>query len=176
MTQKKYITLPTHQISLVESMRSIGHSMETAVANIIDNSITAEARSVWVDYSWADGAPSIDIVDDGGGMTERELLNAMQFGSSDPKAKRTVNDLGRFGLGLKTASISQCRRFTVVTRKSGIVSACAWDYDHPVEDNNFKWEVEIIDGNELVQGSKFRDLLDNRVVNTKSGTVILWKT
>lgn len=175
MTKKKYITLPTSQTSLIESMRSIGHSMETAVADIIDNSITANAKNVWIDYFWADGAPFIAIVDDGCGMTETKLLNAMQFGSSNPKAKRLADDLGRFGLGLKTASISQCRQFTVVTRKNSIVSGCAWDYDHLGEDNIFKWEVELIDEQELASGSKLRNLLDNRVRDFESGTVVLWE-
>jgi hypothetical protein len=177
MKKKKYVTLPTYKISLIESMRSIGHSMETAVADIIDNSITAKARNLWIDYSWAEGSPFITITDDGCGMSEGELHIAMQFGSSDPKAKRLVGDLGRFGLGLKTASISQCRRFTVVTRKNNIVNACVWDYDDLEEDkdSSFKWMVEIIDSQELSPGSRLTNLLDNRVGTTKSGTVVLWE-
>ena len=104
-------------------------------------------------------------------MAENELLNAMQFGSSDPKAKRPADDLGRFGLGLKTASISQCRRFTVLTRKSCVTSACVWDHDSPREDNTFKWEVDLIDEQQLANENRLRKLLDNRIGNIKSGTV-----
>ena len=61
--------------------------------------------------------PAIGILDDGAGMTEPELLEAMRPGSRNPLEDRTAIDLGRFGLGLKTASFSQCRRLTVVTRR-----------------------------------------------------------
>ena len=123
MAKKNYITLPMFQTSIIESMRSIGHSMETAVSDIIDNSITAKSKNVWIDYSWSDGNPYISIADDGCGMTESGLLTAMQFGSCDPKSKRPADDLGRFGLGLKTASMSTSLETKVhralISKKSG---------------------------------------------------------
>ena len=101
---------------LFESLREIGYSLASALADIVDNAITAGATTVHllVDTSGPEGR--IDVLDDGRGMTESELIEAMRLGSRSPLEDREPSDLGRFGLGLKTASFSQCRRLTVVTR------------------------------------------------------------
>ena len=72
---------------------------------------------------------SLKILDDGIGMTRDELVHAMVLGAVSPLVKRSRNDLGRFGLGLKTASFSQCRRLTVVSKRNGEVSSFSWDLD-----------------------------------------------
>ena len=77
------------------------------------------------------------------GMTREELLEAMRPGSRSPLEERAANDLGRFGLGLKTASISQCRRLTVITRRAGVTSAAVWDLDVVAERN--RWIVQVPD-------------------------------
>jgi signal transduction histidine kinase len=84
-------------------MRSTGHSLESAIADIIDNSLSADAKSVWINFSWNNGDPWIAIIDDGYGMNQEELENAMRLGSKGPDDFRRSDDLGRFGLGLKTA-------------------------------------------------------------------------
>ena len=101
---------------LIESMRDIGYSLETALADIIDNSITAKAGSIRLLADTTSAQPSLAILDDGVGMTEDELLAAMRPGSRNPLETRDKEDLGRFGLGLKTASFSQCRKLTVAGR------------------------------------------------------------
>jgi hypothetical protein len=117
--------------SMIETFRAIGYSLEAAIADIVDNSISAYAKNVWIDYDWKGPATIISIVDDGKGMTNDELINAMRPGSRHPLEKREVNDLGRFGLGLKTASFSQCRKFTVISKpKDGNVSFWCWDIDY----------------------------------------------
>ncbi len=109
--------------SFMESLRDIGYSLETAVADILDNSITAEATDIEIILTVIEQTAQVAIIDNGKGMTEEELLVAMKPGSKNPLHARASNDLGRFGLGLKTASFSQCRKFTVVTRKNGKLSA-----------------------------------------------------
>jgi hypothetical protein len=109
-------------------MRAIGYSFEAAIADIVDNSISASASSVQIWFS-PYGAPYVAIVDNGLGMTDDELIVAMRYGSRTPLQVRAENDLGRFGLGLKTASLSQCRRLTVVSIKDDILCARRWDLD-----------------------------------------------
>ena len=99
--------------SLVMSMRSIGYSFNNAVADIIDNSITAEADRIEIECIWDGENPTVEIIDNGNGMNREELIEAMRPGTKSPLSERSEEDLGRFGLGLKTASYSQCRRLTV---------------------------------------------------------------
>jgi hypothetical protein len=69
------------------------------------------------------------ILDNGRGMTEDELLDAMRHGTGNPRQHRSPKDLGRFGLGLKTASFSQCRSLTVVSTRDGTVCGAEWNLD-----------------------------------------------
>lgn len=110
-------------------MRDIGYGFESAVADIIDNSITAGARHICIRAGWSEDAPYLAILDDGSGMNQAELVEAMRPGTRSPLETRAKDDLGRFGLGLKTASFSQCRRLTVLSRKSAETSARCWDLD-----------------------------------------------
>ncbi len=89
--------------ALIESLRDIGYSLETALADIIDNSITAEAKCVEILSETASDDPCIVVLDDGKGMSEQQLVVAMRPGSKNPLEDRKKSDLGRFGLGLKSA-------------------------------------------------------------------------
>jgi hypothetical protein len=133
-----------HAASLIEGLRDIGYSLETAISDIIDNSITAGARQVRIITEACIDDPLLAIVDDGKGMSEEELIAAMRPGSKSPLATRNEPDLGRFGLGLKSASFSQCRRLTVVSRKDGKTSAAVWDLDDVAKRN--EWAVQLPDG------------------------------
>lgn len=117
--------------SLVESLRAFGYDLGSAVADLIDNSISASATKIWVDFTWAGKASSITVKDDGRGMDSGTLRQAMRLGSRNPNEIRDGNDLGRFGLGLKTASFSQCRCVTVFSKQAG-TDECVmrWDLDH----------------------------------------------
>jgi hypothetical protein len=160
---KTVLAAPSASI-LIESMRDIGYSLETALADVIDNSITAGASTVEMlaDTSGAD--PKFAIVDDGSGMTYDELIQAMRLGSQNPLDPRTPDDLGRFGLGLKTASFSQCRRLTVVSRQAGTTVCARWDLDRVAETND--WTLEIPDDEADIP---WADRLGN------SGTLVLWE-
>lgn len=124
--------LPPYAPTLIESTRAIGYSLEAAVADIIDNSIAAGANKVEIYFFPIDGA-YIGILDNGKGMNEEELDLAMQYGSRNPSEARDSKDLGRFGLGLKTASLSQCRCLTVATKQGDQLRARRWDIDHVAE-------------------------------------------
>ena len=149
---------------LIESMRDIGYSLQTAVADVIDNSITAGAANIELLADTTSDMPAVGVVDDGRGMSEMELLEAMRPGTRSPLEDRPDHDLGRFGLGLKTASFSQCRRLTVLTRKAGITSSATWDLDTVAETD--EWYVEIP---EPVGDIRWADRLEH------DGTLIVWE-
>ncbi len=124
---------------LMESLRDIGYDLPAAVADLVDNSLDARADNVHVDLEHDRDGGWIRIADDGDGMTERQLDEAMRYGSA---RHYTGGDLGHFGLGLKTASLSQCRRLTVATRSTlkGPVRVRRWDLDHVARTD--AWSLE----------------------------------
>lgn len=153
-----------HAAALIEGLRDIGYSLETAISDIIDNSITAKAVNVDVYTDTSTQHPYIAIIDNGEGMTESELIAAMRPGSKNPLATRDEPDLGRFGLGLKSASFSQCRRLTVVSRKKGTTTAAVWDLDDVAERN--EWTVQLPDDISTVPEIE-------RLVS--DGTLVVWE-
>jgi hypothetical protein len=131
-----------HAAALIEGLRDIGYTLETALADIVDNAITAKATWIEILSDTSIAEPMIGILDNGEGMSEVELIAAMRPGSSNPLDAREGPDLGRFGLGMKSASFSQCRRLTVITRKNGYVSAAVWDLDKVAKNN--LWEIDVV--------------------------------
>lgn len=123
--------------SLIESMRSIGYTFSAAIADLIDNSISAQSSIIDI-FSEPSSEPYLVIVDNGCGMSKEELYKAMRYGSTNPNAPRSKEDLGRFGLGLKAASFSQCRKFIIVSKKNSEISACSWDLDYVIKAQNWK--------------------------------------
>lgn len=152
--------------ALMQSLRGIGYSPETAVADLIDNSIVAGATAVDVDIDWNDGHPILAILDDGKGFEREELLAAMRFGGAGPLAERSEDDLGRFGLGLKTASLSQCRRMTVAGRRNGQTVALAWDVDEVA--SRKRWDA-------IVPDTLPRSPLAERLGERPKGTLVFWE-
>ena len=153
---------------LFESLRAFGYDLPTALADVIDNSISAGARNVWIELKWAGRGSRILIRDDGRGMTESRLVEAMRPGSASPLDDRDPEDLGRFGLGLKTASISQCRCLTVLTRAPGSDGAVRrWDLDYIASTGTGEWR--LLKGDALISAED-RALLDGQA----SGTVLFW--
>lgn len=149
--------------SMIETFRAIGYTLETAVADIIDNSITAGAKNIWITRTWDGDNSSICIKDDGHGMNSDECIQAMRPGSKNPNELRDEKDLGRFGLGLKTASFSQCRRLTLLSKRKGEKTVYwTWDLDFVNKEN--KWQV-------LSWCPKsYLKALDN----VESGTCVIW--
>ena len=149
---------------MIESLRDVGYSFPAAIADIVDNSITAGASTIEIlDNSDAE-RPAVAILDDGCGMSEDELREAMRPGTTNPRDERAARDLGRFGLGLKTASFSQCRRLTVVTRKAQKASVRRWDLDTVAAED--EWLLETPDD---LREVPFADRLGEQ------GTLVVWE-
>ena len=126
--------------SMIETFRAIGYSLETAVADIIDNSISANAKSIYINRLWRGSKSVITIKDDGDGMNSNEIIQAMRPGAQNPLSERSETDLGRFGLGLKTASFSQCRKLSVLSKRKNTPPAFwSWDLDYVAQSD--KWEL-----------------------------------
>jgi len=149
--------------SMIETFRAIGYNLETAVADIVDNSISAGAKNIYIDRIWDGGKTIITIKDDGCGMSGGDIVEAMRPGAQNPLETRSANDLGRFGLGMKTASFSQCRKLTVISKKVGYHTAYwTWDLDYVAMTH--KWELIRWAPN------SYTNVLDKQ----KSGTMIIW--
>jgi hypothetical protein len=165
--QEGHDNVPPEAASLAESLRAFSYELPTALADVVDNSITARARHIWLDFHW-DGTNSVvAITDDGRGMDEETLREAMRPGSQSPLAKRDPLDLGRFGLGLKTASFSQCRRLTVRSRtRGGIFATRCWDLDHIAKAK--AWQL-------LRTGDEAAEPHFARLAGLPRGTAVVWQ-
>ncbi len=165
---KTFDVVPPCADNLMESLRGTGYSLQGAVSDLIDNSITAGARNVWLHFHWSGASSWASILDDGSGMSETELVNAMRIGSKNPKADRQPSDLGRFGLGLKTASISQARSLTVASRTatSCSLSIRQWDLDHLAVVG--EWQLRRPHSESIRRYTK--DLVD-----LEHGTLVIWE-
>jgi hypothetical protein len=152
--------------ALIESLRAVGYNLPTAIADIIDNSLAADARNVDLYFHWAGGDSRICIIDDGCGMSESELHAAMRPGSRSPLEERAPEDLGRFGLGLKTASFSQCQSLTVVSKASGNMpcSRC-WDLEYVARHDEWRLLKTPAPGTE--------EWL-SKIHEAPSGTAVIW--
>lgn len=161
---KRIKNIPSPSI-LMNSMRSIGYSFKSAVADILDNSISANAKNIWIYFPlYNQRNLYFAILDDGNGMDETELLNAMKYGSE--RELYGDKDLGRFGIGLKSASLSQCKVLTVVSKKANKYYALRWDLDLIVDE----WECLELDSDEIQQCPCIEKL-----VNLKQGTLVIWQ-
>jgi Histidine kinase-, DNA gyrase B-, and HSP90-like ATPase len=153
--------------AMIESMRAFGYDLPTAIADLLDNSISAKARNIWVDFIWSGTESRILVRDDGKGMDEKELVVAMRMGSISPIAEREKSDLGRFGLGLKTASFSQARRLTVISKAKGCaVEARCWDLDYVAGSGHGEWR--LLKAPELLASEVAQPLADQ-----PSGTIVV---
>lgn len=154
---------------MLEALRGLGYSTAAALADVIDNSVSAGASEVRVRFDW-DGVHSrVSILDNGQGMSDAELETAMTLGAKSPLDERAPTDLGRFGMGLKTASFSQCRCLTVASRRSDSPVACLrWDLDAIAASPDDGWRM--FEG--PARGSESNiDQIDS----LSSGTLVLWE-
>ena len=158
--------LPPSASSLSASMRDLGYSLETAIADLVDNSISAEATKVDILCDLTRENPTLGIIDNGFGMDEVGIVDALRHGSKNPSETRSPKDLGRFGLGLKTASFSQCQRLTVISNDGSGLHAAEWNLDivHKKDD----WFIAILEPEEIIQ-LPFHDLIELK------GTAVIWR-
>ena len=162
-----YLDVPPDPERIIEGLRDTGYEFNTAMADVIDNSIAAGAGNIDItiamDFS---GAVAVSVADDGCGMDRDGLVNAMRYGS---RQRANQASLGKFGLGLKTASTAFCRRLSAVSRGSdgGGVMKATWDLDHIARVG--RWELQ------LVEASRNETALLDAVAKGKPGTLILWE-
>jgi hypothetical protein len=161
----KIIQSPPYAPLLIESMRSLGYSFDTAIADLIDNSVSAQAKNISILLDPSDD-PQLIIFDDGRGMNAATLEEALRFGSRGPMETRSEYDLGRFGLGLKSASLSQCRRLIVASKHNGIICCYSWDLDKVEESGD--WSVLEYSQDDIKQLPSI-ELFDS----VESGTFVL---
>ena len=164
---------------LIKSISEQGYSLETALSDLLDNSISAEADKIEILTEHILNHTAIFITDNGKGMSEVELSANMQFPSRDMESERELHDLGRFGLGMKTASFSQTRNFTVISRKKGTkeYSGLTWDVSHLK--NTGKWEIIINTKDEIkVILDRYIKTSENHLEKFKDyqpNTIVVWE-
>lgn len=158
--------LPPDPERIVNGLRDTGYNFNTAIADIVDNSISAKASIVNIDITLdPELNVNVYIADNGCGMNMDELKNAMKYGSSERLEK---NSLGKFGLGLKTASTAFCRRFSVISRckEDQTLRKVQWDLDYVAKRQEWLLQFpEILEDEE--------ELLEN-TAGGGSGTLVVW--
>ncbi|MDC9721772.1 MAG: ATP-binding protein [Urechidicola sp.] len=158
---------PPNVSNFVKSLRDIGYTLEVAVADILDNSISANANHIQI-YAMHNPEMVLCILDDGSGMAENELVEAMRLSSKSPEDVRNAKDLGKFGLGLKTASFSQCKKLTTLSKQNNVISIKQWDLDYIANEN--EWLLITPDL------SDFKDIpLFDEFNNIETGTLVVWQ-
>ncbi|WKB50755.1 ATP-binding protein [Eleftheria terrae] len=159
---------PPRASAMLQSLRGLGYSTGSALADIVDNSISAGAREVRIDFAWSGPDSRISILDDGDGMTDSQLESAMTLGDKSPVDSREPQDLGRFGLGLKTASFSQCRRLTVASVVGPSTACLRWDLDQLAASADGGW---LLFEGPATGSEPFLVQLSGR----SAGTLVLWE-
>lgn len=162
---------------LIKSIAEQGYSLETSLADLLDNSISANADKIEVLIDMEKEPFTLFLADNGCGMTEESLVKNMQFPSSSPDKKRNNEDLGRFGLGMKTASFSQTRKFTVLSKPKGELyfKGRTWDVDF-LRDNG--WKI-IVNSKEEIENliQQYKKLSNDHLNEFKdfnASTIIIW--
>jgi len=168
MNSIKVRSAPPKASAMIETLRGLGYSTGAALADIIDNSISANATTIDLKFIWEETNSAILIIDDGNGMSDSGLERAMSLGAINPNADRDDDDLGRYGLGLKSASFSQCRRLTVGSIKNSVSSCLRWDLDYLASTADGGWY--LLEGTDPRSG----DLIQNNLP-VIHGTVVLWE-
>lgn len=163
----KDIDCPPFAPVLMESTRAIGYSMEAAIADIVDNSISANAKNINIFYNCIP-SPYVAICDDGNGMDADHITESMRYGTASPTETRREDDLGRYGLGMKTASLSQCRSLIVASKIHTNYVARRWDLDHIIDTKT--WSLEQLDTDEIRILPNF-DCLEPM----ETGTLVVWR-
>lgn len=128
---------------LLSSLRSVGYRPETAIADIVDNCISADASTVEISFVWDGVNSQIIIIDNGIGMTQEKLIRSMKIGSASPSDIRHGNDLGRFGMGMKTAAFSMGKKLTVVSKLEIVFANACWDLEFIESKAKGTWSLII---------------------------------
>ena len=165
-----YDVVPPDPAGTIESLGALGYTLESAIADLVDNSIDADAHAVNINFHWSGPNSYITVADDGHGMTEAELQTAMAIAARGPRTYRSAAELGRFGMGLKTASFSQASRLSVWTRplESEQPTVRVWDLEHVVNAGEWQLLHQADDAGEKILAHESTHL-------SGPGTVVLWQ-
>lgn len=166
MTGTKTYEVAPSAARLTGSLRDIGYDFPTAVADLVDNSITAGASRINIFTQFEPNGSYVLISDDGAGMTERGLVEALRFGTRRDYA---TNELGRFGLGLKTGSFSQCRKLTVLTRtsdKKKTIRVMTLDLNRIARTD--RWDITANETSPAIERARTQ-------LQESPGTVVVWE-
>ncbi len=149
----------------VRALSRIGYDLQDALADLIDNSIDAGAGRVEIIFFRDDEAvTSVTIADDGRGMDRKALKIGMQFAG---RTDHAASDLGVYGMGLKSASFSQCETLSVISRQGGAVSAARWS----VEQIDKDWSCELLEDDGAEEAFRRLCLPSKRPA---TGTLVVW--
>ncbi len=167
---------PPNARRTIEALRELGYDSYASVMDLLDNSVDAQASNIEITISEEKGDIRIIIEDDGLGMDEDTLDEALRLGSD---TSREPGDLGKFGLGLVTASIGLSRRVELYTRElGGDLLYGGFDLDDIAEQDRFlKWiqRVTEIEGLTNAKGTRIQlsktDRISNRSVTTFASTL-----
>lgn len=165
MKQYEYDLVNPNISNFINSIRDIGYNFNIAISDLLDNCLDAGARNIEI-VGLVKPEIFLEILDDGCGMDENELREAMRLATKDSKAKRGKDELGKFGLGLKIASFSQCKKLTVVSKKNEKISAKTWDLDFVAESN--EWRLINTKLEEISTSTLFGKLKEQ-----KNGTLVI---
>lgn len=155
--------------AMLEALRGLGYSTAAALADIVDNSVSAGATEVRINFEWRGPDSRVSVLDNGRGMDDAKLEGAMRLGDRSPLEERAPEDLGRFGMGLKTASFSQCRRLTVASIHQGGALCCLrWDLDEIAARPDDAW---ILFEGPAVGSEAVLDAISGRPF----GTLVVWE-
>lgn len=162
------ISKPPSARKMLIGLRSMGYSFSTALADIIDNSIAAHANKIWVDSEPQDINTYLYILDNGFGMNKEKLIDALSFGSDSNHDNSDSLDLGRFGLGLNTASLSQCKKFYVISKQNENINGGYWDADELECTDDWSLNILNMSDMEILPGFEELKKLD-------TGTLVIWQ-
>lgn len=165
-----HIEIKPNLSGFLSSFREIGYKLETAVSDVIDNSISANASTIKI--SMLPSAKTLVIFDDGTGMDKNTLVEAMRMGTL--KDFRQSGDLGKFGLGLKTASFSQTKKFSVISKHKGSVSALQWDIDY-MEIKQAWYAKELQESDIIPVINKINPDIVQNMMDIDSWTAVIWE-
>ncbi|MBP0496014.1 ATP-binding protein [Pararoseomonas indoligenes] len=160
------LTLPPDGQGAARAFSRIGYEIENALADLIDNSIDAGAHGVEITLFRDDkGIVSVSVADDGRGMTAERLHEGMRFAT---QTSHETSDLGTFGMGMKTASFSQCRSMAVIARTGTTISACRWTHA-----SMRSWACELLE--ESSASERFAAAYSALGIPHRGGAVVLWE-
>lgn len=173
-----FVEIIPNPVLMVKSIAEQGYNLETAIADLLDNSITAKATKISI-ISIPEEKEVI-IADNGNGMNKDTLLSAMKMPSECIDTHRDKDDLGRFGLGLKTASFSQARSFVVISKAKGTLKYFGYKWDVDILIKKKGWLIEELSDEEvLLCLRKFHTAKKGRITCFEKeelpSTIIIWQ-